>query len=184
MNHTSEDHEWAMKAKQGDKTYQDYYFFYDNWDENKPHCCIKLLSEKALKYNKKIVNDIIAKVSPEEMVLILRFYKEKTGNHVQNMVDKLPKTQKKFLTSFLFNVISPAEHYAYTIYQSLKGIGTNNQLLDRVLATRYDLDMPLVKQFYYDIYKVTAKEDIEDDTSEYYRELLIELLNYMDENDS
>ena len=32
MNHTSEDHEWAMKAKAGDKEAQDRYFFYDNWD--------------------------------------------------------------------------------------------------------------------------------------------------------
>ncbi|MBQ8094352.1 MAG: alpha-amylase family protein, partial [Clostridia bacterium] len=32
MNHTSEDHEWAMRAKAGEKAYQDRYFFYDNWD--------------------------------------------------------------------------------------------------------------------------------------------------------
>lgn len=32
MNHTSDEHEWAKKAKSGDKKYQDYYFFYDNWD--------------------------------------------------------------------------------------------------------------------------------------------------------
>ncbi|MCR5627840.1 MAG: alpha-amylase family protein [Lachnospiraceae bacterium] len=32
MNHTSEDHEWAMRARHGEKEYQDRYFFYDNWD--------------------------------------------------------------------------------------------------------------------------------------------------------
>jgi len=32
MNHTSEDHEWAKKARAGEKEYQDRYFFYDNWD--------------------------------------------------------------------------------------------------------------------------------------------------------
>lgn len=32
MNHTSEDHEWAVRAKAGEKAYQDHYFFYDNWD--------------------------------------------------------------------------------------------------------------------------------------------------------
>ena len=32
MNHTSEDHEWAKRARAGEKEYQDYYFFYDNWD--------------------------------------------------------------------------------------------------------------------------------------------------------
>ena len=32
MNHTSEDHEWARRARQGDPEYQSRYFFYDNWD--------------------------------------------------------------------------------------------------------------------------------------------------------
>ena len=31
MNHTSEDHEWARKARDGDKDAQQRYFFYDDW---------------------------------------------------------------------------------------------------------------------------------------------------------
>ncbi len=32
MNHTSEDHEWAKKAREGDLEARKRYFFYDNWD--------------------------------------------------------------------------------------------------------------------------------------------------------
>ena len=32
MNHTSEDHEWARKAKAGDAECQSRYFFFDNWN--------------------------------------------------------------------------------------------------------------------------------------------------------
>ena len=32
MNHTSEDHEWAQKARAGEPGYRDRYFFYDTWD--------------------------------------------------------------------------------------------------------------------------------------------------------
>ena len=32
MNHTSEDHEWAVRARSGEKEYQDRYFFFDNFD--------------------------------------------------------------------------------------------------------------------------------------------------------
>ena len=32
MNHTSEDHEWARRARSGEAEYQARYFFYDNWD--------------------------------------------------------------------------------------------------------------------------------------------------------
>ncbi len=43
MNHTSEDHEWAVRAKRGEKEYQDRYFFYDNWDI--PHELEKTMPE-------------------------------------------------------------------------------------------------------------------------------------------
>ena len=32
MNHTSEDHEWAKRARNGEKEFQDRYFFFDNWE--------------------------------------------------------------------------------------------------------------------------------------------------------
>ena len=32
MNHTSEEHEWARRARAGEKEYQDRYFFFDNFD--------------------------------------------------------------------------------------------------------------------------------------------------------
>lgn len=32
MNHTSEDHEWAKRARAGEKEYQDRYFFFDSFD--------------------------------------------------------------------------------------------------------------------------------------------------------
>ena len=32
MNHTSEDHDWAKRARAGEPGYRERYFFYDNWD--------------------------------------------------------------------------------------------------------------------------------------------------------
>jgi amylosucrase len=32
LNHTSDEHEWAKKARQGDETYQDFYYVYKNRD--------------------------------------------------------------------------------------------------------------------------------------------------------
>ena len=32
MNHTSEDHEWAKRARAGERDYQDRYFFFDSYD--------------------------------------------------------------------------------------------------------------------------------------------------------
>jgi len=32
MNHTSEDHQWARRARAGEREFQDRYFFFDGWD--------------------------------------------------------------------------------------------------------------------------------------------------------
>ncbi|MBQ3952059.1 MAG: amylosucrase, partial [Oscillospiraceae bacterium] len=32
MNHTSEDHEWARRARAGEKEFRDRYFFFDDWN--------------------------------------------------------------------------------------------------------------------------------------------------------
>ena len=32
LNHTSQQHEWALKARAGEKKYQDYFYFFDNRD--------------------------------------------------------------------------------------------------------------------------------------------------------
>ena len=32
MNHTSEDHEWALRARRGEGEYMSRYFFFDSWD--------------------------------------------------------------------------------------------------------------------------------------------------------
>ena len=32
MNHSGSSHEWARRAKAGEREYQDYYFFYDSWE--------------------------------------------------------------------------------------------------------------------------------------------------------
>ncbi|MCK5196783.1 MAG: amylosucrase, partial [Spirochaetales bacterium] len=40
LNHTSDQHEWAKKAKEGDPKYQNYYYIFDNRkqvDEYAPH---------------------------------------------------------------------------------------------------------------------------------------------------
>lgn len=43
LNHTSHKHEWAQKAKQGDKKYQDYFYMYD--DRNIPDQFDKTMPE-------------------------------------------------------------------------------------------------------------------------------------------
>lgn len=78
----------------------------------------------------------------------------------------------------LFALISPSEYFAKRLNQAVKGIGTDDNLLIRILVTRDEIDMPQIKQYYKQIIKKDMLEDIKGDTSGDYRKLLIELADH------
>ena len=126
--------------------------------------------------NDDIFNNIFALKSPEELVLIGRYYYRKTGVTLIDAIEKkMSGKVKTFFRELLYNVILPAELFAEKIYEAIKGIGTNTTILNRVLATRNEIDMPEIRELYFWKYKVNMKDDIIGDTSGNYQNLCVYL---------
>ena len=64
------------------------------------------------------------------------------------------------------------------IYNSIKGLGTNTPLLNRVLAARRRVDMLQIKEIYEWKYKAILKDDIVGDNSENYQKLYLYVVEY------
>ena len=137
----------------------------------------KLLVEKEPKFwveDEKIFKDIFLMKSPEELVLIARYYFNITGNNLAEVADKKLKDKNQLLIKeILFNNIMPHELFAEKIYSSMKGIGTNEEKLSRALVSRCEIDMPLIREMYEYKYKTPMKEDIIGDNSGMYQKLCI-----------
>lgn len=133
--------------------------------------------------NEQIVKDIFATMSPEELVLISRFYLATTGTSITEAVAKLSGNTREFLLSMLTYLINPAEMFAKRINESVKGLGTDTNLLDRIILNRHDLDLDLIKKYYYKLFNTSIREDIEDDTSGTYKKMLIALTNKLSPDD-
>ena len=135
----------------------------------------KQLVEKDVKLwveDEKIFKDIFLLKSPEELVLIARYYFNLTGNNLIEIVDKkLSDKNQKLLRAILYNNIMPHELYAEKINLAMKGFGTNEENLTRVLISRCDIDMPLIREMYEYKYKNSLKDDIINDTSGNYQKL-------------
>ncbi len=58
---------------------------------------------------------------------------------------------------------------------AIKGLGTNNDLLNRVLITRKEIDMDEINEFYQHKYNVDMKKDIIGDNSGIYQKLCVYL---------
>ena len=122
--------------------------------------------------DENIFREIFLKRSPEELILIARYYLKKTNKNLLDVVDKkLSGKNKTLLREVLYNNIMPHELFAEKLNKSVKGAGTNENLLSRVLVSRCELDMPAIRDMYAHKYKVSLKADVEDDTSGNYKKL-------------
>ena len=105
--------------------------------------------EKNWVEDENIFRDVFILCSPEEMVLVGRYYFQKTGNNLIDVIEKkFSGKNKTLLREVVFANIIPHELFAEKIYNSIKGLGTNTALLNRVLAARKGVDMPQIKDIY------------------------------------
>ena len=126
-----------------------------------------------------LFRDVFLLCSPEEMVLVGRYYFQKSGNNLADVIEKkFSGKNKTLLRELLYANIIPHELYAEKIRNSIKGLGTNTALLNRVLASRRGVDMPQIKEIYEWKYKVTLKDDIVGDTSGNYQKLCLYVAEY------
>ena len=128
-------------------------------------------------------NDLFIKYfankSPAELAMVPRLYHKKYNKSLLDVIEKEFSGDVKVLFSTLLKaLVKPAEYFATRVNKAVKGWGTNNNLLIRILVTRDEIDMPQIKKCYKELYKKDMLEDIKDDTSGDYRELLIELAGH------
>ena len=124
-------------------------------------------------------NKIFCVRSPLEFAAICKAYHKLTGHTILQAIDKeFSGDSKKLLTAIVYAVISPSEFFATRVNKAVKGWGTNDNMLIRVLVTRDEIDMPQIKQYYKQLYGKDMLEDVKNDTSGDYKNLLIELASH------
>ena len=126
--------------------------------------------------DENLFKEIFIQRSPEELILIARYYLKNTGkNLIDDIENKTGGNNQILLKEILYNNIRPHEIFADKINKSIKGLGTDEYSLSRVLVSRCDLDMNYIRDMYQTKYKVSLKEDIIDDTAGSYQKLCVYL---------
>ena len=140
--------------------------------------CAKLLQDATEQKKKdvEIFSKIFTEKSQAEFICIAQLYFKLTKKTILQVVEKeFSGDCKEALIGIIYAMLSPSEYFAKKVYKSIKGLGTDNNTLIRILITRNEKDMPQIKQFYKQIYKKDMIEGIKDDTSGSYRKILVEL---------
>ena len=124
--------------------------------------------------DENLFREVFIECSAEELVLVARYYYHKTQVSLIEVVEKKYSGKgKTLLKEIIYGNIIPHELYAEKINTSIQGLGTNNFLLNRCLASRCRVDMPQIKEMYFWKYGRTLKEDIVGDTSGMYQKLCV-----------
>jgi annexin A7/11 len=127
--------------------------------------------------NEDIFREIFILRSPEELVLIGRFYFQKTGEQLLDVVEKkLTNKVRNLLRELLNNVIIPQELFADKINTALKN--NNTSLLNRILVARCQVDMPEIRNIYKIKYNNELRDDVKGRTNGLYQKLCLYLVDH------
>jgi len=127
--------------------------------------------------DESVFNKYFCSLSPVELAHVARAYHQLTGHTILQAIDKeFSGDSKKTLRTIVYATLSPSEYFATRVHDAVKGLGTKDHLLIRVLVSRSEIDMPQIKQYYKQLFGKDMYEDVKNDISGDYRNLMLGII--------
>ena len=135
--------------------------------------------EAKLGTDESTFNKYFCTLSPMELAVMSQQYHKITGHTILQAIDKeFHGDSKKALRTIVYATLSPSEYFATRVNDAIKGWGTKDHLLIRILITRDEIDMPQIKQYYKQLYGKDMVQAVKSDISGDYQKLMIELCDH------
>lgn len=127
--------------------------------------------------DESVFNKYFCSLSPIELTYVARAYHQITGHTILQAIDKeFSGDSKKTLKTIVYATLSPSEYFATRVHDAVKGLGTKDHLLIRVIVSRSEIDMPQIKQYYKQLFKTDLYEDVKNYISGDYRTLMLGII--------
>jgi hypothetical protein len=120
---------------------------------------------------------IFLSTNPCQLRATLEQYFQLTGKTIFTTIDEeMSGDLRDAMKALVLSQISQATFYANILYDAMKGLGTRDQTLIRVVVTRSEIDLEEIKAEFQKAYGKTLYNFIEDDTSGDYRKALLTIV--------
>ncbi|XP_018325302.1 annexin B10 isoform X3 [Agrilus planipennis] len=120
---------------------------------------------------------ILAHENFNQLRRIFEEYKEVSGNTIEQALrHELSGEFLDALLAIVECVQSPPAYFAKRLYESMKGIGTDDNTLVRVIVSRSEIDLEDIKREFERIYDKTLSSFISGETSGDYKHALLSLI--------
>ena len=121
---------------------------------------------------------ILANRSAAEVACINQCYTKMRGKGILHAIDSnFSGDIKKLLQTVVGGLLDLHGYFAMRIREAVRGLGTNNAKLVRVIVSRCEIDLPQIKDAYRKIYNRDLFNDVRQNTSGYYRQILTGLIS-------
>lgn len=128
--------------------------------------------------NSEIFSNVFAKSSPEELIMIGRIYYEVSHKDLIESIQKgLKEKEGQFLIQVVFNSCHPYELFAIKLNEALCGNGIDTNTINRILITRNEVDIDLIRDIYKSIYNKDLTLEIQDKIFGMYQKVILDLIN-------
>ena len=142
------------------------------------HLLVSLLQCK-MGTDESVFNKYFCSLSPAELACVAQEYHKLTGHTILQAIDKeFSGDSKKAFRTIVYATLSPSEYFATRVNDAIKGWGTKDHLLIRILITRDEIDMPQIKQYYKQLYGKDMVQAVKSDISGDYQKLMVELCDH------
>ncbi|XP_073925272.1 annexin A13 isoform X1 [Castor canadensis] len=123
-------------------------------------------------------NEVLAKRSHKQLRATFQAYQILIGKDIEEAIEEETSgdLQKAYLT--LVRCARDREGYfADRLYKSMKGVGTDEETLIRIIVTRAEVDLQGIKAKFHEKYQKPLSDMVHSDTSGDFRKLLVALLH-------
>lgn len=124
--------------------------------------------------DESVFNKIFTLRSPAELRYLNSEYTKSCGKTLTEVVDsEFSGDIRRLLKTVLNANLNPPDYFADKINKACKGMGTNDDVLIRVLVSRDEVDLKDIKVSYKSKFGVTLYDEIKDECSGDYKNLLL-----------
>ncbi|KAH7438897.1 hypothetical protein KP509_04G035800 [Ceratopteris richardii] len=122
------------------------------------------------------ISKIITSRCPAQMRATLEHYKGRYRHSLGKVIKQETKGNFQVLLRVLMRYAkNPVNYFVKALYKSMKGLGTDDPTLIRIIVMRAEIDMEEIKRSFYLKYSSSLQSMIVSDTSGSYRTFLLSL---------
>ncbi|KAL0409060.1 UNVERIFIED_CONTAM: Annexin D5 [Sesamum radiatum] len=133
--------------------------------------------EKRLGTDEKTFIHIFSERSRAHLAAVASAYHSMYGNSLKKAIKSETSGNFEFaLLTILQCAENPGKYFAKVLHKSMKGMGTDDTTLTRVIVTRAEIDMQYIKAEYQKKYRKPLNDAVHSETSGHYRTFLLSLL--------